>query len=219
MFTSLMTSVVLHFICNVIIIQCLWPVILLRSAASETSKRSRFGKYARSYTLKEETFAGRNCRCFAVFCPFRESFFREIFQNGSSAKVSSREMFQNGSSAKVFSRKVFVYFTYFLRGGGGDFSSIFSSRVKKIEKLLINCIFNIKSNKKVNSVFFSDLIVVNPVKVYLREFSKIHYPRKFLPAKYPKIVRTRKFLPAKCKNFAVGPNRESFFPRKFLPLK
>ena len=104
-------------------------------------------------------------------------------------------------------------------GGGGDFSSIFSSRVKKIEKLLINCIFNIKSNKKVNSVFFSGLIVENPVKVYLREFSKIHYPRKFLPAKYPKIVRTRKFLPAKCKNFAVGPNRESFFPRKFLPLK
>ena len=38
-------------------------------------------------TLKEETFAGRNFRGFAVFCPFRESFFREIFQNGSSAKV------------------------------------------------------------------------------------------------------------------------------------
>ena len=65
-------------------------------------------------------------------------------------------MFQNGSSAKVFSRKLFVYFTYFLRGaggGGGDFSSIFSSRVKNIEKLLINCIFNIKSNKKVNCLF------------------------------------------------------------------
>ena len=76
------------------------------------------------FTLKEETFAGRNFRGFAVFCPFRESFFREsffreIFQNGPSAKVSSREMFQNGSSAKFFSRKLFVYFTYFLRGGGG----------------------------------------------------------------------------------------------------
>ena len=70
-------------------------------------------------TLKEETFAGRNFRGFAVFCPFRESFFRKIFQNGPSAKVSSREMFQNGSSPKVFSRKLLVYFTYFLRGEGG----------------------------------------------------------------------------------------------------
>ena len=76
-----------------------------------------------------------------------------------------------GRPRKFFSRKLFVYFTYFLRGGadgggggGGDFSSIFSSGVKKIEKLLINCIFNIKSNKKVNSVFFSDLIVENPRK-------------------------------------------------------
>ena len=122
-----------------------------------------------------------------------------------------------GRPRKFFQKIICLFYIYF--EGRGDFSSIFSTRVKKIEKLLINCIFNIKSNKKVISVFFSDLIVENPVKVYLREFSKIHYPRKFLPAKYPKIVRTRKFLPAKCKNFAVGPNRESFFPRKFLPLK
>ena len=39
-----------------------------------------------STTLKEETFVGRNFRGFAVFCPFRGSFIREIFQNGSSAK-------------------------------------------------------------------------------------------------------------------------------------
>ena len=55
------------------------------------------------FTLKEETFAGRNFGSFMVFYPFRESFFRKIFQNGPSAKVSSRKMFQNGSSsAKVF---------------------------------------------------------------------------------------------------------------------
>ena len=73
---------------------------------------------------------------------------REMFQNGPSTKVSSREMFQNGSSAKVFSRKLFVYFTYFFEGrGGGHFSSIFSSAVKKLEKILINCIFNNQTKK------------------------------------------------------------------------
>ena len=44
-------------------------------------------------------------------------------------------------------------------------------------------------------------------------------PRKFIPAKFFIRRHPRKFIPAKCKYFAVFLNRESFFPRKFLPLK
>ena len=43
-------------------------------------------------------------------------------------------------------------------------------------------------------------------------------PRKFIPAKFITRRHPRKFIPAKCKYFAVFLNRESFFPRKFLPL-
>ena len=43
--------------------------------------------------------------------------------------------------------------------------------------------------------------------------------RKFIPAKFFIRRHPRKFIPAKCKYFAVFLNRESFFPRKFLPLK
>ena len=45
-------------------------------------------------TLREETFAGRNFRVFADFGLSRESFFREIFRDLSSAKVYSREIFK-----------------------------------------------------------------------------------------------------------------------------
>ena len=44
-------------------------------------------------TLKEETFAGRNFRFFAIFGLFRESSFREILQDLSTAKVYSRKSF------------------------------------------------------------------------------------------------------------------------------
>ena len=44
-------------------------------------------------------------------------------------------------------------------------------------------------------------------------------PRKFIPAKFFIRRHPRKFIPTKCKYFAVFLNRESFFPRKFLPLK
>ena len=53
-------------------------------------------------TLKEETFAGRNFRVFADFGLFRESFFREIFQYLSSAKVYSREIFKISKPRKIF---------------------------------------------------------------------------------------------------------------------
>ena len=42
--------------------------------------------------LKEETFAGRKFRSFAVFWPSHESLFREIFRTEASAKVYSREI-------------------------------------------------------------------------------------------------------------------------------
>ena len=44
-------------------------------------------------------------------------------------------------------------------------------------------------------------------------------PQKFFPAKKLNFGEPQKFIPAKCKNFAVGLNRKSFFPQKFLPLK
>ena len=52
-----------------------------------------------------------------------------------------------------------------------------------------------------------------------REISYNHLIAKVYSAKFTKIVQPRKFLPAKCINFAVRLNRESFFQRKFLPLK
>ena len=44
------------------------------------------------HTLKEETFAGRKFRGFAVFWPICESLFREIFQNAAYAKVYSHKI-------------------------------------------------------------------------------------------------------------------------------
>ena len=44
-------------------------------------------------------------------------------------------------------------------------------------------------------------------------------PRKFIPVKFFIRHHPRKFIPAKCKYFVVFLNRESFFLRKFLPLK
>jgi len=59
-------------------------------------------------TLRSETFAGRNLRGFAVFWPFRETFFPRNFskrlkKNGSSTKVYSCKIYLDGLSAKVFS--------------------------------------------------------------------------------------------------------------------
>ena len=48
---------------------------------------------------------------------------------------------------------------------------------------------------------------------------KFGHPRKFMSAKCLNIGHPRKFMSAKCKDFAVRPNRETFCPRKFLPLK
>ena len=51
-----------------------------------------FRENGKKNTLKEEIFAGRNFRVFAVFCQIRENLFREIFENPSSAKIYSREI-------------------------------------------------------------------------------------------------------------------------------
>ena len=53
-------------------------------------------------------------------------------------------MFQNGSSAKVFPEND-LFILHIVWGEGGDFSSIFSSRVKKIEKLYFDESFFLKS--------------------------------------------------------------------------
>ena len=57
---------------------------------------------ANKNTLREETFAGRNFRVFADFGLFRESFFRKIFQDLSSAKVYSREIFKISQPRNFF---------------------------------------------------------------------------------------------------------------------
>ena len=55
-----------------------------------------------SITLREETFAGRNFRVFADFGLLRESFFREIFHDLSSAKFYSREIFKISQPRNFF---------------------------------------------------------------------------------------------------------------------
>ena len=68
-------------------------------------------------TLMEETFAGRNFRGFAVICQNRESLFRKIFQNLSSAKVYSRE-----NSSRFFnSETIFVFVLFRLIKGHSTF--------------------------------------------------------------------------------------------------
>ena len=48
---------------------------------------------------------------------------------------------------------------------------------------------------------------------------KVNELRKFFLAKYFEKLNSRKLIPAKCKNFENFPIHESFFLRKFLPLK
>ena len=176
-------------------------------------------------TLKEETFAGRNFRDFSFFCPFRESFFREIFQNGPSAKVSSREMFQNGSFPENY---LFILHIFWGEGwgGGGDFSSIFSSRVKKIEKLYFWWVVFLKkySWKRVRNGF---TLLHRQVHLMFQRYSIFicRYPNFFVrwfaviwiagryglrgKIEYSITIRESFFLRNILKSF----ERESFFPR------
>ena len=109
---------------------------------------------------------------------------------------------------EVFSRKLFVYFTYFLRGGG-DFSGIFSSRVKKIEKLYFWWVFFLKkySSKRVRNGFFPR----NILKSFDRE--------SFFPRNILKSFERESFFPRNAKISRSGPtakvsSRESFFLKK-----
>ena len=67
-------------------------------------------------TLKEETFAGRNFRCFSIFGLFRENLFHEMFQNTSPVKVISRKISKNKQKCVLPYYLLFNvnYFAFFL---------------------------------------------------------------------------------------------------------
>ena len=69
------------------------------------------------------------------------------------------------------------------------------------------------NSREINESFLDSRKLI-PAKKFL-----IIYSRKLIPAKYFFLTHSRKLIPAKCKNFANFSARESFFPRKFLPLK
>ena len=57
------------------------------------------------FTLRAETFAGRNFRVFRVFGPFSRKFMPLEISKQQNAKVFSGEIIDNFKNAKVFSRE------------------------------------------------------------------------------------------------------------------
>ena len=147
------------------------PIKHLRMINSTTFIRNVFSVRISSYivpppslnTLKEEAFAGRNFRVFAVFGLFRESFFREIFQNLSTAKVYSTK-FPIITAGVNFCRAYLIYPTH------------------------VTEILNLIGWLSLNRESLSREIYQNcaTAKVSSREMHKFRgqaEPRKFLPAK------------------------------------
>ena len=71
--------------------------------------------YQFMYTLRTETFAGRNFRVFRVFGPFSRKFMPLEISKQQNAKVFSREIIDNFKNAKVFSREKKLSFQANLR--------------------------------------------------------------------------------------------------------
>ena len=101
--------------------------------------------------------------------------------------------------------------------------------------LLCKLIFLLRETYKINYGFLKDslhsLLLTKILQTWKYFLQKIHsrkfilakisgmpHSRKFILAKYADIVHSRKFILAKWSNFANGLIRESFSPRKFLPL-